>query len=92
MKQFKIFHLIALVLAVTTALAFSPPPTPYGKHSGTLGCVSGTIVGSDNCAIQSGSQCQVIVGPPGSQETVDAFGSLSGCQNMTDRLRRPTNP
>lgn len=90
MKKSKFLAVVAFLAAVASVFAFTPPPpTPWGKHP-TLGVLQGTIVGTNNCDIQSGFQCQVTVGTGPNAQNVDAFSDATGATNQDDskRLRR----
>lgn len=62
MKKSTSLAVAAFIVAVMLALGFAlPPPTPWGRHS-TLSAITCTIVGINNCYVQPGYQCKVIVG------------------------------
>lgn len=91
MKISKIVFLLAFIGGGLSSFAFTPPPpTPWGFHS-TLGAITGVIVGPNNCDVQPGSQCQVIVGTGINAQVVDAFADQAGAitQDSNKRLRRP---
>jgi hypothetical protein len=84
-SKMSFLSLIAFGFAIAAATAFAPPsPTPWGSAPG-ISCTTGTIVGSDNCEVQTGVQCQVNIGSLGGP--VDAFAS-GNCGNDDYRLKR----
>lgn len=91
MKKSKFLAVVAFLAAVASVFAFTPPPTPYGKHS-TLGAIAGTIVGANDCDKTLGSQCKVRVGTGPNEQIVDAFNSQPGAAAQDDNARMYRNP